>query len=350
MLPHENCFIQTALGHKGPRTPVWLMRQAGRYLPEYLKLRQQGPNFIDFCHNPQLCCEATMQPIRRYDLDAAIVFNDILTLPDTMGAAVRFESGVGPIFDHPMANQNDLALLKEINASDMDYVQEAICRLKTTLPKNMPLIGFAGSPWTVACYMVEGHGSKVWPKTRQMLYQNPELLHQLLAQMTRNTLTYVNSQIDAGADAIMLFDSWGSLLAHDCYQAFSLNYIQTIFQAIQQRDLPHRIPLLLFSKHATPSLKVISECGCDVVALDSSVDLADAIKRIPTKTLQGNLDPFCLYAPKKQLHSTTYAMLEACKKTPYIANLGHGVDKLTPPEGVANFIAAVRQWDSHHAS
>ena len=348
----NDCFLRTARGEELSRTPVWIMRQAGRYLPEYRKLRSQVIDFIDFCHTPELCCEATLQPLARFDLDAAIIFNDILTLPNSMGAELHFSAGVGPVFSQPVRTLQDVKALNDVDADDMGYVMRAIKMTHQALHNRVPLIGFAGSPWTVASYMVEGTGSKVWPTVRAMRYRNSSLLHTLLERLTQNTVRYLNGQIAAGADAIMLFDSWGGVLAHDSYREFSLQYLEAIIAQLHCGEGAQRVPVIVFTKQGYPWLDAIAASGCQVVAVDGTVDPVKAARYCQRRSvaLQGNLDPFCLYATPDEIQQAVFRILGACQGVPHIMNLGHGIDKGTPIAGVEAMIKAVREFESQQAS
>jgi len=340
----NDCFLKTAKGAVLDRTPIWMMRQAGRYLPEYRQLRKQVTDFIEFCHTPELCCEATLQPLRRFDLDAAIIFNDILTLPNTMGAPLTFVPGTGPCFSQPIRSLQDVKALRNVDTDDMGYVMQAIEMTRPQL--SVPLIGFAGSPWTVASYLVEGSGSKVWPTIRAMLYQQPNILHALLELLARNTAVYLNGQIAAGADAIMLFDSWGGVLAQDQYSAFSLQYIEQTIEQLKVGSGEDRVPVIVFVKQGLPWLEQIAVCGCDVVAVDGSVNLESVVAQLGGhRCVQGNLDPFSLYGDAASIEKQVRRIMTACQGVPHIMNLGHGIDKDTPIAGVEAMIAAVRQFE-----
>lgn len=344
LYPMNDCFLKTAKGAVLDRTPIWMMRQAGRYLPEYRQLRKQVTDFIEFCHTPELCCEATLQPLRRFDLDAAIIFNDILTLPNTMGAPLTFVPGTGPCFSQPIRSLKDVKALQDVDVDDMGYVMKAISMTRSQL--SIPLIGFAGSPWTVASYLVEGSGSKVWSTIRAMLYQQPEILHALLARLARNTAVYLNGQIAAGADAIMLFDSWGGVLAQDQYSLFSLQYIEQIIEQLNVGSGEDRVPVIVFVKHGLPWMKQIAACGCDVVAVDGSVNLQSIAAQLGgARCIQGNLDPFSLYGDVSTIEKLVQQIMTACQGVPHIMNLGHGIDKNTPIVGVEAMIAAVRKFE-----
>lgn len=346
MALHNDSLIKALLAEPHQRTPVWMMRQAGRYLPEYRQLRQQQPDFIKFCQTPELCCEATLQPLARFDFDAAIIFSDILTIPDAMGMELEFVSGKGPVFAKPLTDTAAISALKSVGAPELQYVMDAISTTKKALQESVPLLGFSGSPWTLACYMIEGSGSKVWLKIRSMLYQQPELLHRLLQLLAECIVRYVNGQIEAGADAIMLFDTWGGILAHQEYCKFSLHYMNYIANNIHRNYNGKKIPLVFFTKHAAPWLDHLGKSDCDGVGLDSSIDLASAVKIMPeSMAIQGNLDPAILFADPKSITQQVHAILDvAGGRTGFVFNLGHGIDKDTPIAGVEAMLAAVRSY------
>ncbi len=320
--------------------PVWVMRQAGRYLPEYRNLRAQAKNFMDFCRSPELCTRAALQPIDRFDLDAAIVFSDILTIPDAMNCKVRFLEGEGPQILNPIRNAHDVAQLKKTSLlKDLHYVMEAIAQTKKALQARVPLIGFAGSPWTLACYMIEGGSSKTFECVRGMMYQNPGLLKSLLELLSQHLLEYLQAQIVAGADVIMIFDTWGGLLSRDTYQQFSLHYMQKILE-----KLPSHIPSILFTKGGGAWLELMAETGCTALGIDWHTDLADAYVRVGSKVaLQGNLDPAVLYGPPATIQAEVHKILISMKGKPgHIFNLGHGISPGISPEAVIEMLRSVR--------
>jgi uroporphyrinogen decarboxylase len=345
-LKNDN-FIRALLREPVTRTPVWMMRQAGRYLPEYLALRKTQPDFMQFCQTPELCCEATLQPLQRFDLDAAIIFSDILTIPHAMGMGLEFVPGTGPVFRDPIRSSDDLKKLSIVGARELDYVMQAIRLTKSELNNKVPLIGFSGSPWTLACYMVEGSSSKAWTKVKSCAYQNPTLMHNLLDQLTTSIIHYLNAQIIAGADALMLFDTWGGVLSYATYPEFSLQYMTRIAREVKRERNGKRIPLVFFTKHASPWLEQLAESGCDAVGLDYLIDVAVAKQRIGDQVaLQGNLDPHILMGNKSLIESEVQRILQAYKgQTGFVFNLGHGIDKDTPISGVEAMLAALRIQD-----
>lgn len=340
-------FIKALLRQPTDRRPIWMMRQAGRYLPEYRELRAGVPDFMTFCKTPDLAAQATIQPIQRFGLDAAIMFSDILTIPDAMGLDLQFIPGEGPVIYNNIMDHDDVKQLRRPDVSiDLMYVMQTIELSKKALDNSVPLIGFAGSPWTVSCYMVEGGSSKIFKNIKDMLYMDPETLHMLLDKVTTTTTDYLNAQIQSGADAIMLFDSWGGVLSPTAYREFSLQYMQRIADhLIRERD-GQKIPLIFFSKGANSSLEAIANTGCDAVGLDWTIDMADAKKRIGDKVaLQGNLDPMVLFALPDTIREETNRVLTSFGKDPgHVFNLGHGINKDTPIEGVTALIDAVHAY------
>lgn len=329
-------------------TPVWMMRQAGRYLPEYRKLRASAGDFMTMCKTPELACEATMQPIRRFDLDAAIIFSDILTIPDAMGLGLYFETGEGPKFKHPINHPNDIKQLPIPDPqTDLGYVMDAIRLARQELDNKVPLIGFAGSPWTLATYMIEGGSSKTFTKIKKMLYSDPASLHLLLDKLADSVALYLNAQIQAGAQSIMIFDSWGGALSHRSYLDFSLKYMQKIVNALQrgQRQAHYTqdyIPVTLFTKGGGLWFDKIMHTGCDAVGVDWTVDLSTLPKG--QVAIQGNLDPTILYGDKATIEqNTAWILQEFGQHNGHVFNLGHGINQDTPIESVEILINAVHQ-------
>lgn len=347
MTAKNNRLIDALLRRPVDRRPVWIMRQAGRYLPEYRELRKQVPDFMTFCKTPELACEATLQPLERFPLDAMIVFSDILTIPDAMGLDLSFVSEKGPVINNPIRSMDDLNKLKSVDAAeDLDYVMEAIRLIVAEKGDEVPLIGFAGSPWTVATYMVEGQSSKMFSMIRKMLYQSPDLMHALLQKIAEVTAAYLNAQIAAGARAVMLFDTWGGILANQEYSEFSLAYMQFIASKLTRDVDGEKIPVVFFTKNASPWLEVISESGCDAMGIDSTIDMATAKQRIGDRVaLQGNLDPFLLFAKPEKIQQSVIDILDGFGTGPgLVFNLGHGIDRNTPIENVALMVEAVHQY------
>ncbi len=341
-----NSIFLDAIAQKPiPHTPIWVMRQAGRYLPEYRELRSQVKDFMTFCQTPELCCEATLQPLRRFPLDAAIIFSDILTIPAAMGMQLRFAAGEGPIFDSPLREAKAIHALPipEVEES-LGYVAKAIQLTRQALNDRVPLIGFSGSPWTLACYMVEGSGSKTFFSVRAMLYKSPDLLHELLNKLIQTTIAYLLMQVAAGAQVLMLFDSWGGMLSDQTYFAFSLEPMQKIMQAVK-KIYPH-IPIILFTKGGGLWLSQMLATDADVLGLDWTINLSAAKSLVgQQKALQGNLDPaVMLSTPEKVTQEVRRILAQYPDKTGHIFNLGHGIDQHTPIENMTALVEAVHGY------
>lgn len=336
----NDLYLRALKKEKVERTPAWMLRQAGRYLPEYREMRATTKNFMDFCRSPELCAKAVLQPIDRYGFDAAILFSDILTIPEAMGMDLQFLKGEGPNFSNPIRSEADLKQLKMPTPEvELKYVIDAVHACKSALQDRVPLIGFAGSPWTVGCYMVEGHTSKAFTESRGMVYSNPKLMHAILSRLAKATTDYLLAQIEAGADSVMIFDSWGGLLTEDTYQEFSLNYMQQIIE-----KLPAHIPTTLFSKGGGAWLELMADTGCTALGIDWSTNLADAKARVGHKVvLQGNLDPAALYGSAESIEREVKKVLAAYQGEPgHIFNLGHGIYPDVTPEAVQAMILAIR--------
>lgn len=328
-------------------TPIWIMRQAGRYLPEYRAIRSKYSKFLDMCQNPDIACEITMLPLKRYDLDAAILFSDILILPTAMGMDLHFESGLGPIFSKPIESVKDIENLSDFEpAEKLSYVGKAVENIISELNNKLPLIGFAGSPWTVATYMIEGGSSKQFSKVKGLLYKNPQAMHQLLEYLAKHTTKYLQMQIDAGAHVVMLFDTWGGILTDPNYLEFSLAYMQKIIDALRQKA--SKIPVILFTKNGGRSLLEISNTGCNAVGLDWTADIGSAAKLMSDKiALQGNLDPCVLYAGPTTIREEVKWILDVFHgRNGHIFNLGHGIHPDIEPDNVQVMIDAVREYSS----
>ncbi len=347
----NDCFLRACLRQPTPHTPVWLMRQAGRYLPEYNATRKAaGNSFMALATSPQHATEVTLQPLERCPLDAAILFSDILTVPDAMGLGLRFEAGEGPRFDRPVRDEADVARLAVPDLERLRYVFDAVASIRRALGGRVPLIGFAGSPWTLACYMVEGGGSSDYHRVKTMLYARPDLMHRILATNADAVAAYLNAQVDAGAQALMLFDSWGGVLADGAFQQFSLAYSRRVIAQLKREAEGRRVPVLLFTKGGGGWLEQIAEAGADVVGLDWTVDLAAARTRVADRVaLQGNLDPAILFAPPEVVAREACAVLDrfgAPQRADggwggHVFNLGHGISQFTPPESVTALVEAV---------
>ena len=327
-------------------TPVWLMRQAGRYLPEYRKARKQAGSFMDLCCNPELACEVTMQPVDRYPLDAAILFSDILTVPDAMGLGLFFEEGEGPRFKKPVRTAADVqALGLPDPESELRYVMDAVRLIRQTLDNRIPLIGFAGSPWTLATYMVEGGSTKTYSKVKGMLYSEPALLHQLLDTTARAVTAYLNAQVAAGAQALMIFDTWGGVLTPPDYRDFSLNYMQQIIDGLTREAEGRKVPLILFTKGGGQWLEAMADTGADALGIDWSTDIGEARRRVGEQVaLQGNLDPATLYGTPEVIRNRVADVLAAFGKgSGHVFNLGHGITPDVDPEHTKVLIEAVHE-------
>lgn len=332
-------------------TPVWLMRQAGRYLPEYRASRSKAGSFMGLCTNPELACEVTLQPLDRFPLDAAILFSDILTVPDAMGLGLYFEEGEGPKFKRPISNEQDVANLYVPDvASSLRYVTDAVSTIRGALDGRVPLIGFSGSPWTLACYMVEGGSSSDFRKVKTMLYRRPDLMHQILSVTTEAVIHYLTAQIEAGAQTVMIFDSWGGALADGVFQSFSLQYIEKIVQSLPQRIsrgyFEEQIPSIVFTKGGGLWLEDIAATGASALGVDWTVNLTQARARVGGRcALQGNLDPNVLFAGASQIDAQVLTALEGFgvpeDGVGHVFNLGHGISQFTDPDHVAVMVEAV---------
>jgi len=342
----NDTLIRALLRQPTAYTPVWLMRQAGRYLPEYNETRRRAGSFLALCKTPSLAAEVTLQPLERFPLDAAILFSDILTIPDAMGLGLYFAEGEGPRFERPVRDETSIAKLAAPDPSEsLRYVTDAIGEVRRTLAGKVPLIGFSGSPYTLACYMVEGQASDDWRNVKLMLHERPALLHRVLETNTRAVAALLNAQIEAGVNVLMIFDTWGGSLSAASYREFSLEYIQRVLSQLKRNSGAARIPVIVFTKGGAPWLERIAATGCDCVGLDWSIDLGDARRRIGADAaLQGNLDPAVLLASPEVIRREVQKALESFGRgSGHVFNLGHGVPQLTPPENVAALVAAVRE-------
>jgi uroporphyrinogen decarboxylase len=345
----NDTFLRACLREPTAYTPVWLMRQAGRYLPEYVATRSRAGSFMGLATSPDMATEVTLQPLDRYPLDAAILFSDILTVPDAMGLGLSFAAGEGPRFAHPVRDEAAVNALRAPDLERLRYVFDAVAQIRRSLVgadgrQRVPLIGFSGSPWTLACYMVEGSGSDDYRLVKQMLYARPDLMHRILAVNADAVAAYLNAQLDAGAQALMIFDSWGGVLADAAFHRFSLAYTARVVQQCRREAQGRRVPLIVFTKGGGAWLEAIAETGCDVVGVDWTVNLATARRRVRDRVaLQGNLDPAVLFAPPQVVADEARAVLDdfGPATTGHIFNLGHGIHQLTPPESVAALVEAV---------
>ncbi|WAJ69961.1 uroporphyrinogen decarboxylase [Catenovulum adriaticum] len=342
-------YLDALLKQPIDRTPVWMMRQAGRYLPEYRELRAQAGDFMSLCKNPELACEVTLQPLRRYPLDAAILFSDILTIPDAMGLGLYFETGEGPKFERTVNNLSDVKSLKNLDPNqDLKYVMDAVSTIHKALDGDVPLIGFSGSPWTLATYMVEGGSTRQFAKIKKMAFQSPEILHALLNKLATSVIDYLNAQIDAGAQAVQIFDTWGGVLTPKDYREFSLDYMAKIVDGLHRTKNGEKVPVVLFTKGGGLWLEQIAATGCDGVGLDWSIDIGDARSRIGDKVaLQGNMDPAILHGTPERIRSEVSSILESYGQgTGHVFNLGHGITPDVKPENAGAFIQAVTELSS----
>ncbi|HOM12305.1 MAG TPA: uroporphyrinogen decarboxylase [Rubrivivax sp.] len=358
-LLENDTFLRACLRQPTEYTPLWLMRQAGRYLPEYKATRERAGSFMGLATNPQYATEVTLQPLDRYALDAAILFSDILTVPDAMGLGLSFAEGEGPRFAHPLRDEAAVARLAVPDMDRLRYVFDAVAAIRQALHTTdaqgrrvarVPLIGFSGSPWTLACYMVEGGGSDDYRLVKTMLYARPDLLQRILEINARSVAAYLNAQIAAGAQAVMIFDSWGGVLADGAFQRFSLHYTRQVLAQLTTENEGRRVPRIVFTKGGGPWLQAIADCGADVVGLDWTVNLGAARAAVGGRVaLQGNLDPAVLFAPPEAVRAQAVAVLDAFGPPQradggwdgHVFNLGHGISQHTPPEHVAALVEAV---------
>ena len=360
-IPLQNdCFLRACLRQRTPHTPLWLMRQAGRYLPEYRATREKaGNSFMGLSTNVAYATEVTLQPLERFPLDAAILFSDILTVPDAMGLGLSFGAGEGPRFAHPVRDEAAVAALQVPDLNRLRYVFDAVASIRRALVTRdaqgrelarVPLIGFSGSPWTLACYMVEGGGSSDYRLVKSMLYARPDLMQRILQVNADAVTAYLNAQVDAGAQALMIFDSWGGVLADGAFQRFSLDYTRRVVAGLQREKNGQRIPVIVFTKGGGLWLQELAGCGADVVGLDWTVHLGRARAAVGERVaLQGNLDPMVLFAPPEVVAREAVAVLDAFGPPQradggwdgHVFNLGHGINQHTPPEHVSALVEAV---------
>lgn len=347
----NDTFIRTLLRQPVDYTPIWIMRQAGRYLPEYNQTRARAGDFLSLCKNTELATEVTLQPLERFSLDAAILFSDILTIPDAMGLGLYFAAGEGPRFERPLREEAAIrSLIVPDPNTHLRYVMDAVTSIRKALDNRVPLIGFSGSPFTLACYMVEGASSKDYHQIKTMLYARPDLLHHILDITTQAVIAYLNAQIEAGAQAVMIFDSWGGVLSHAAYQEFSLRYMQQILAGLKREHDGERVPSIVFTKGGGLWLESIAESGCDAVGLDWTVDIGEARRRIQDKvTLQGNLDPAVLFSSPETIAAEAEKILASYGHgNGHVFNLGHGISQFTPPENVKALVDAVHAQSARY--
>ena len=348
----NDSFLRACLRQPTDYTPLWLMRQAGRYLPEYKATRAQAGSFMGLATNPQFATDVTLQPLDRYALDAAILFSDILTVPDAMGLGLSFAEGEGPRFAHPLRDEAAVARLAVPDMDKLRYVFDAVTSIRKALAGRVPLIGFSGSPWTLACYMVEGGGSDDYRLVKTLMYSRPDLMHRILDINAQAVAAYLNAQIDAGAQAVMVFDSWGGVLADGAFQRFSLHYTQQVLRALKREADGRRVPSIVFTKGGGPWLEAIAASGADVVGLDWTVNLGAARAAVGHRVaLQGNLDPNVLFAPPEAVRAEAIAALDSFGPPQradggwdgHVFNLGHGISQHTPPEHVSVLVDTVHE-------
>lgn len=347
MTPLQNDRFLRALAREPvDMTPVWMMRQAGRYLPEYRATREKAGSFMDLCKNKELACEVTLQPLERYPLDAAILFSDILTVPDAMGLGLYFEEGEGPKFERPIKGEADInKLIMPDPEGELRYVMDAVRTIRTALNGRVPLIGFSGSPWTLATYMVEGGSSKHFAKVKAMLFDRPDLMHQLLGKLADSVTSYLNAQIAAGAQAVMIFDTWGGTLTQRDYKDASLAYMERIISGLTREAEGRKVPVILFTKGGGEWLELMAKSGADALGLDWTTDISDARKRVGNQVaLQGNMDPSILYASPERIRKEVGSILSGFGQgSGHVFNLGHGIHPGIDPEHAGAFINAVHE-------
>ena len=346
MSPKNDTFLRALMREPTEYTPTWIMRQAGRYLPEYNETRKRAGSFLDLCHNPDYCTEVTLQPLARFNLDAAILFSDILTVPDAMGLGLYFAEGEGPRFERPLREEWEI---RDLSPPDPEvhlrYVMDAVRQIRKALNNEVPLIGFSGSPFTLACYMIEGGGSADFCRVKKMLYQRPHLLHRILQVNAQAVTDYLNAQIRAGAQAVMVFDTWGGTLSHAAYHEFSLRYMEEIMGGLIREQDGHVIPRIIFTKGGGLWLESIAKSGCDAVGLDWTIDIGSARSRVGHQVaLQGNMDPSVLFAEPETIRKEVSRILKSYGVgSGHVFNLGHGISQFAQPENVAVMVDAVRE-------
>lgn len=353
MKPINDAFLRALQRQSTSFTPVWLMRQAGRYLPEYCETRSKAGSFMGLAQNPDFATEVTLQPVDRYGLDAAILFSDILTIPDAMGLGLHFVSGEGPVFDKPVQSEDVAYSLSVPRIEDsLRYVTDAVKSIRSALANRVPLIGFSGSPFTLACYMVEGRGSRDFRTVKTMMYQRPELFEHILDVNAQAVTAYLNAQIQAGAQAVQIFDTWGGMLSSSDYLQFSLKYIQKIIDGLIKEWDGEVIPSIVFTKGGGEWLESIAACGCQAVGLDWSTDMRKARERVADKVaLQGNLDPFVLFGTEETIRREARRVMDAfgpVAQGGHVFNLGHGINQYTPVESVQILVDEVHNYSRQY--
>ncbi|NMP33577.1 uroporphyrinogen decarboxylase [Thalassotalea sp. M1531] len=348
----NDTYLRALMREPVDYTPVWMMRQAGRYLPEYKETRKDAGDFMSLCRNTELATEVTIQPLRRFPLDAAILFSDILTIPDAMGLGLYFETGEGPKFERPITCKADVDKIGHPDPEgELQYVMNAVRSIRKALDGQVPLIGFSGSPWTLATYMVEGGSSKAFTKIKKMMYAEPQTLHLLLDKLADSVISYLNAQIAAGAQSVMVFDTWGGVLSPRDYKDFSLQYMHKIVDGLTRHNDGRKVPVTLFTKNGGMWLESIAATGCDGVGLDWTINIEDAKARVGDKVaLQGNMDPSMLYAPKERIEEEVATILKGFGDggTGHVFNLGHGIHPDVNPEHAGHFIEAVHRLSKQY--
>jgi len=342
----NDLLLRALLRQPVNRTPVWIMRQAGRYLPEYLKTRAEAGSFMNLCQTPELACEVTLQPLRRYRLDAAIVFSDILTIPDVMGMELYFEEGKGPLFANPIKTSRDIEQLPTPDVREsLAYVMNAVALVRRELNGSVPLIGFSGSPWTLFTYMIEGGSSKTFSKAKKLIYQEPELAHMLLEKLADAVTEYLNAQIESGAQAVQIFDTWGGALSAEAYREFSLRYMEKIVSGLTRENEGRRVPSILFSKGCNTQLEALANTGCDALGVDWTITLQEARERVGDRVaLQGNMDPSILLAdPAVIRREAGHTLTSFGPGEGHVFNLGHGITPDVNPDHLQALISTVSE-------
>lgn len=349
----NDTFLRALLRQPTDYTPVWMMRQAGRYLPEYRETRKRAGSFLGLCKNPDFATEVTLQPLERFPLDASILFSDILTVPDAMGLGLYFEDGEGPKFKHPLRTEEAIRALSVPDMASLSYVTDAVSQIRKALDNRVPLIGFSGSPWTLACYMVEGQGGTDFLTIKKMAYERPDLLHHILETNAQAVTVYLNAQIEAGAQAVMIFDSWGGALSHAAYREFSLQYMQKILAGLTREHEGRIVPRIMFTKGGGLWLESMADAEADCLGLDWTINIGEARHRVGNKVaLQGNLDPAILLSNPAAIEREVANILQSYGQGQgHVFNLGHGITQFTPVENAAAMISAVhdlsKQYHQH---
>ena len=353
MQPLKNdTFLRALLKQPVEYTPIWMMRQAGRYLPEYKATRAQAGSFLDLCKNTELATEVTVQPLERFDLDAAILFSDILTVPDAMGLGLYFAEGEGPKFERPLQNEADIAKLQVPDMARLQYVFDAVTSIRRALNGRVPLIGFSGSPFTLACYMVEGGSSKEFRTIKTMMYSRPDLLHKILDANAQAVTAYLNAQIDAGAQVVQIFDTWGGVLSDAAFEEFSLRYMKQIVSGLKRESEGRRVPVILFAKGGGLWLEKMADAGADALGLDWTCNIGEARRRVGGKVaLQGNFDPFALFGTPEAIRAEAGRILAGYGSgSGHVFNLGHGISQFANPEHAKILVDAVHELSrQYHA-